>query len=180
MDDFLLGLLSKKCQKCNKFKYLCDFAFKAEAIDKRMYRCNNCRSEDAVKWGKKNPEKMRLKRERYLTKHPGNAQTFCKDWKVRNPHKVLASNSIRRAEKLQRTPAWLTTSDLTEMAWAYQLCSERTHLTGTDHHVDHIVPLKGKYMSGLHVPANLRIVTANLNLSRPKNIKPFVGYDPAE
>ena len=173
MDDFLLGQLSKKCSECKTFKYLCDFAFKEGSIDKRMYRCNSCRSKSAVQWGKKNPEKVRLKTRRYLDKHPGNAQAFCKDWKTRNPHKVLALNAVRRAGKMQRTPSWLSTEDFKKINDIYELCP-------SGYHVDHIIPLKGRYMSGLHVPANLRVVTADFNLSRPKNIKPFVGHNPAE
>jgi hypothetical protein len=42
--------------------------------------------------------------------------------------------------------------------------------------VDHIIPLRGEFMSGLHIPWNLRIVTKRYNRSRPKNLGLIMGF----
>ena len=71
----------------------------------------------------------------------------------------------RRAAKLQRTPPW---ADLDAMRALYAQAQEMTAATGVVHHVDHIIPLQGKTVSGLHVPGNLQILTGSEN-SRKRN-----------
>jgi hypothetical protein len=76
-----------------------------------------------------------------------------------------------RASQLQRTPKWLTPDDHWMMEEAYDLAARRTALKSGGHaqwHVDHIVPLQGKTVSGLHVPLNLRVIPAAEN-SRQSN-----------
>lgn len=69
----------------------------------------------------------------------------------------------RRAAKMQRTPAWVDQGALIEL---YRQAQALTEATGSPHHVDHIVPLRGRTVSGLHVPWNLRVVPASKNLRK--------------
>ena len=82
------------------------------------------------------------------------------------PHKHAAIEARRRAAKFQRTPKWLTNSDWIEIKWAYKIAADMTKKYKKDFHVDHIIPLQGKNISGLHCPQNLQIIPGRLNESK--------------
>ena len=65
----------------------------------------------------------------------------------------------RKIDKMHRTPAWLTEDDKWMMEQAYEIAALRTEMLGVEFHVDHVIPLRGRSVSGLHVPTNLRVVT---------------------
>ena len=77
-------------------------------------------------------------------------------WKEANWGKVLAQCAAQRAAKLERIPLW---ADLDDIGRIYEQCPEGWH-------VDHIYPMRGKTVSGLHVSNNLRFSTAAENLSK--------------
>ena len=86
-----------------------------------------------------------------------------KEWRENNKELVLSKCAWRRAAKLQRTVAWADKKKIEEF---YILARKLTEETGIQHHVDHIIPLLGKTVSGLHVETNLRVITATENLSK--------------
>lgn len=100
------------------------------------------------KWRLANPEKIKANSKRWCENHPDR----------------LASNvRIRQSAKENRTPSWLTKDDEWLMREVYHLARIRTELTGIKWHVDHIFPLRGKHVSGLHVPTNLQVIPAKMN-----------------
>lgn len=81
-----------------------------------------------------------------------------------HPHAVARSHvSKRRADKLQRCPAW---ADLGAIRAIHAEAQRRTLETGIEHHVDHIIPLRGELVCGLHVETNLQILTASENVRK--------------
>lgn len=84
------------------------------------------------------------------------------------PESLNAMNARRRASKLNATPPWTTPEMRLEMKNIYKQSIEMGKQLGVKFHVDHVIPLKGVVVSGLHVPWNLRIITQQENQSRPK------------
>jgi len=90
--------------------------------------------------------------------------------KARLP-KAAAYEAARRALKIQRTPAWLTEIDKERIENEYQLAALQTKITGKPWHVDHIIPLQGELVSGLHVPSNLMAMLGSKNISKHNNFE---------
>ena len=80
-----------------------------------------------------------------------------------NPAAQAAICANRRAAKLQRTPKW---ADRSAIKAIYEHAAFMTRVCNEPFHVDHFYPLQGEFVSGLHVPANLRIITATENVRK--------------
>ena len=81
-------------------------------------------------------------------------------WRKQNSHKDNATQALRRARKINATPPWLTTEQKKEIQKFY-IDAQDQGLT-----VDHIVPLKGKHVCGLHIPHNLQLLSVSENSSK--------------
>ena len=77
----------------------------------------------------------------------------------RDPGKFAAYVASYRSSRFNATPDWLTVADKAEIEGMYHFASVMKRMTGADFHVDHIVPLQGKVVTGLHVPWNMRVIT---------------------
>ena len=88
------------------------------------------------------------------------------DWAKRNKSARRATYSKRRGIKLKATPPWLTDDMQAEIKEIYQLAEDAHLVSGEFYHVDHIVPLQGEDVCGLHVPWNLQVIPFDLNLSK--------------
>lgn len=151
-------------------------------IDERLVSNNTCCACNRLKvgkWQKDNPEKARRNQQNWQSRNPRLAALRSNDWyydnierhkKTRrryfeeNPHLRAKLSSLQRAAKSNRTPKWLTEDDFWLMDEIYRLAGARTAQTGVAWHVDHVIPLRGKLVSGLHVPSNLRVVEWKENL----------------
>ena len=91
-----------------------------------------------------------------------NIKSFRKGYKD-NPGKYHAKTMARRAAKYNRTPSWANMSTIRRI---YELCHMISEDTGIVHHVDHIIPMLGKNISGLHVHQNLQILPATDNWAK--------------
>lgn len=92
-------------------------------------------------------------------------------WNKANPGPKSAARRRGQAAKLQRTPRWLTDADHASMRGQYAMAALMTKLVGVPYHVDHIVPLRGAAASGLHVPANLRVIRGAENMRKGNRVE---------
>lgn len=102
-------------------------------------------------------------------KNPEYFREYSQRWRKENPDKINAQHAKRRAAKLQRT---LPGYDDEIQAIYTEASVMRSN--GHNVHVDHIVPLQGENVSGLHVPWNLAIIPASENVAKSNRFEPIV------
>jgi 5-methylcytosine-specific restriction endonuclease McrA len=125
------------------------------------------RAERAAKWRLANPERVAELSIETRKRRKGAWLAFLERERERyqaayqiDPGKYSAKSAKRRCARLQATPAW---ADLAAIVDIYRRAQEITRETGINHDVDHIIPLRGRTVWGLHIPINLQILTSTKN-----------------
>lgn len=121
------------------------------------------------KWYEQNKEQSFAASAAWRARNPEKAKAAVGRWGQANPHKLNAAAARRRAAVLLRTPVW---ADQSKIEAFYEKAKILTAQTGVEHHVDHIIPLQGDLVSGLHVETNLQILSARLNRSKSNRFEP--------
>jgi len=132
-------------------------------IDAMYYEQNkeSLNARKAIRYAE-NREKIRARQAEYYQK---NKALFAK--KVAKRH----------AAKLNRTPSWLTKAHYAEIDGFYDFCqifNTYIHDKKSKFEVDHIIPLQGKQVSGLHTPENLQILSCRENVVKRNTFNPDV------
>jgi len=168
------------CSICNKKKSLADYYLKKNGT-RAFSKCKCCKrkldaeyregrreiiKEQHKEWTDRNQESERLRLRQHARANKEQYAERSRLWRKDNPHLHAAKEAKRRSAKLNRTPPWLSEADISRIKSIYKACNRITKKTGVLHHVDHIVPLQGKNVSGLHVPWNLQVIPAKQNLSK--------------
>ena len=155
-------MLKRKCPKCQIVKDIEEFSVDASRKGGRQCYCRECQAK--IYESKKAIAKEQ-RRKRYLANKEYEIQKMRTYYKA-NKSEYFARNAIRRSIRFSASPSWLTPKDKEEMAVLYAHSQYLTETTGKAWHVDHIVPLQGKTVCGLHVPWNLQVITAAENLAK--------------
>ena len=160
----------KTCTKCGESKPLFDFYKDKRVICGLRPDCKVCgKIADRLRRAE-NPEKANVKSRKWYYANPEKEKARAKRWRQANPDKANALKAKRRASKLQATPPWLTQDDLAGIRQFYTIANQLTELNGQIYHVDHIVPLQGKTVCGLHVPWNLQVLEGSENMSKSNKL----------
>jgi hypothetical protein len=83
--------------------------------------------------------------------------------------KRAAAEAKRRAAKLNATPTWADKNLIEEFYLAADFLGM---VTGIWHHVDHVVPIQGETVCGLHWEGNLQVLTGPENCSKSNRYWP--------
>lgn len=178
------GRYFRVCRPCRQNRYRgtqARYAARPEVRAKkqecdRVYAINNAESVAARKaeWTAKNRDRILAeKRAKY---EAGKAEHLAKAaaWKRNNPAVVNARCARRHAAKLRQTPVYLSDFDRFVIEEIYDLAQCMTALTGRQYEVDHVIPLRGATVSGLHIPSNLRVIPGVVNARKSNRVEDIV------
>ena len=158
---------SKRCHTCKEIKTYELFPKQHSVISGRGSQCKTCVSA-------RNKRRYEAKKETILERvrkyREDNKPTLLLKYREYSKKQYLKNkpqrNAITRkyqASKINRTPAWLTKEHRAQMEKYYVEAARLSKELGAKYVVDHIVPLQGKTVSGLHVPWNLQILDNSAN-----------------
>lgn len=142
---------TKTCTRCNLVKNFADFARRSASADGLTAACRECINLD--KWAK------------YRSDEAERAATVSRVTRNRKA-KFQLDPAYKRAfhlwgstRKRTKIPPWVSIKDFVPV------CQKAIRL-GPEYELDHIIPIKGKLVSGLHVPSNLRVVLRTANQAK--------------
>lgn len=126
------------------------------------------RSETAKRYKEANKDRVRDAMKAWREKNVDNIRAY----RRRNRDYVTARAAVRRARLA--VPSWVTGEEKKQMRQIYRKARQLSDATGIPHEVDHIIPLQGDLVCGLHVPSNLRITTQFENRSKRNRFFPEI------
>lgn len=153
---------TKYCPGCDTTQSLASFHKNKARKDGVQSLCKPCFKAAQQKYIDNNKEAQLTSLRRWRESNAG----YFKSYRAANLHRAASRQRVRYAKKKQAMPPWLSETQLGEIANFYWLANDLGKVSGEVYHVDHIVPLQGENVCGLHVPWNLQILPADLNISK--------------
>jgi len=190
----------KVCVVCNNSKPLSEFYKRVDSPDGYRNDCKDCRKTTSLKnhyadheAGK---ERLRQAYEKRKAANPNlSAEIYARYRESSLEHSKLAyqanaeerkakqrlwsktnrgiANALSKRYKLKKakaTPLWLTPEQIYNMQCTYKVAAQLSETSSQKWHVDHIVPIRGKDVCGLHVPWNLQLLPAKMNMQKGNKI----------
>jgi hypothetical protein len=156
----------KTCKWCNTEKSFDNFYKTKTAKDGLQSHCKDCHSKYNSKKYYENHEENRKRLSNYYHENH-EVEKENRRSHYRNNKSTYLFNYYKREDRLKlATPSWLTNEMLQEIKLIYKRRQELSESTTIEYHVDHIIPIQGGNVCGLHVPWNLQILTAEENLRK--------------
>ncbi len=163
----------KWCNDCKSSLSLDLFYKDKGSPDGKDYYCKDCRKKRKLSrsgqekdYRRAYHEENRQKRLEYSVKFNRENKHYFSQWRDLNRDKTRAYSQKYRSQKLKATPPWLTSKHLEEIKSFHLHARDCELVSGEKYHVDHIIPLQGETICGLHVPWNLQVLPYDLNISK--------------
>lgn len=170
------------CNKCiyNRNKDKCNEKRRKRRLDnieevRKKERLKYNQNKD--KYNKIRNEKRKLNPERYreldrlrYERDKDKRKECVKRTYQKNRRRYITISNLRTKARRGSAPKWLTTEHKQQIIDIYKECSRLTNETKINYNVDHIIPINGETVCGLHVPWNLRIITQEENFKKSNKL----------
>jgi hypothetical protein len=190
----------KLCVTCKAEKPLSEFYKRKDSPDGYRNDCKVCRSSTSLKKYYENHEAGKARLKVAHAKRIANSPNFYAERYAKYKEQDLAraklayqanaeerkakqrlwsktnrgiANALSKRYKLKKakaTPLWLTSEQLYNMQCTYKVAAQLSETSSQKWHVDHIMPIRGKDVCGLHVPWNLQLLPAKMNMQKGNKI----------
>lgn len=173
----------KKCTKCKSEKNLDEYNVSPRNRGGFSTWCKQCTRDNSrkhyeanksdynkknIEWVRNNHEKALIHSRKYAAK--AEVKEYRKQWAQENRGRVLAAHrrwverAGRSSQMRDRRVQW---ADSNMIETFYRAAKAMDFFNPCEsHEVDHVIPLRGKTVSGLHVQNNLQILTKSENASK--------------
>lgn len=158
----------KVCSRCEESKELSSFWKKASSSDGFNSWCKSCCREQNTK--QKREKNNSTERVVYVSKDQNASK---RSYNKRNKDKRAAQSAKYRAIKLSAMPSWANIDEIKQIYKDADIVRAffKEFLPNSEFHVDHVIPLQGETVCGLHVEDNLQILPATENWSKGNRLK---------
>ena len=157
----------KTCTKCKVEKHISCFYKRNNSTQSA---CKSCRREYNTRYYQRNKEWFSANRKEHYKKNKSQenerGKEYLKHYYQANKAKYREYNRSKKSRMRKATPYWLTEEQHQAIRDIYEYAEDCRLITGGSYHVDHIIPLRGTNVCGLHVPWNLQILPSDVNDSK--------------
>lgn len=164
----------KPCGRCHEAKPLADFGVRRASPDGLAHTCKECVKERSHQWRldhpgahqqwyQENKEHKAVYWAAWQEKNKERTSANYKAWATANKDRVTALSAKRKAIKRSAVAPWI---DHDAVRAIYAEAARLTAETGVRHEVDHVIPLQGELVCGLHWEGNLQVLTKVENIRK--------------
>ncbi|MFZ2190107.1 MAG: hypothetical protein WAV48_04965 [Candidatus Magasanikiibacteriota bacterium] len=169
----------RTCKKCGEIKPLdlfkpnknCSLGYEHTCLVCFRLRQRNWEEENQerhkenqLRWQAQNLERYKQKKDEWIERNRETVNQRSREYAKANPDRKNSLTAKRRAALLQAIPSWANLEQIKEVY---------TQAKKTGMVVDHIIPLRGKLVCGLHVETNLQLLTSQDNCIKNNKFNPL-------